>query len=51
MKWFLLIAFAIISLVLMFTGGITTKELYIGTVVMLAAEYVEDAIERHNDNG
>ena len=50
MKWFLLIVFTIISLVLLFTGGITTKELYIGAVVMLAAEYVEDAIERNNND-
>lgn len=50
MKWILLIAFATITCVLLFTGGITTKELYIGTVIMLAAEYVEDAIQRNGDN-
>ena len=50
MKWVLLITFLVITLVLLFNGGITIKELYIGAVVMLAAEYVEDAIERNNND-
>lgn len=51
MKWILLIAFAMITIYLLFTGCITIKESYIGTVIMLAAEYIEDAIQRRADNG
>ena len=46
MKWFLLIIFALYSVAMVMTNNITMSDLYIGTVIFMAAEYIEDAIER-----
>ena len=46
MKYLLLIIFAVYSVAMLMIGTITTEDLYIGTVIMLAAEYIENAIER-----
>ena len=51
MKLFLLIFFALYSIMLVITNNITVGELYIGTVIFMAAEYIEDAIQRNDDNG
>ncbi len=46
MKWLLIILFTVYSVAMLVTGNITTGNFYIGTVILLAAEYIEDAIER-----
>jgi len=41
-----LIVWGLLSFVLMLTGSIGGAELYIGSCIMLAAEYVEVALKR-----
>lgn len=46
MKWVPLIMFALISIVSLISGAIEAKDIYLGAVIFLAAEYIECAIER-----
>jgi len=46
MKFFYLAAFAVVSIFLGATGHIAMRDMYIGTTIFLAAEYIECATER-----
>lgn len=46
MRFFYLVIFAVISIFLGATGQIELRDMYIGTTMFLAAEYIECAIER-----
>ena len=47
MKWIYLVIFAVYSILLVITRDVTARDLYIGATIFLAAEYIEDAIERN----
>lgn len=42
MKYVILALWVVMSLVLMFKGGVSTTELYLGASMILAAEYVAE---------
>ena len=46
MRFFYLAVFAVVSVLLGATGYITIRDMYIGTTILLAAEYIECAIDR-----
>lgn len=46
MKFIYLVVFTVVSIFLGATGHIAERDMYIGMIVFLAAEYIECAIER-----
>ena len=50
MTWYVLILWAIITAVLFLPGNIDCNALYIGTSMMLAAEYIEAVWKRRAYN-
>ena len=47
MRWVILVLWAVLTLVLVFRGSISSTEVYLGASMMLAAEYV--AVEAKSD--
>lgn len=46
MRFIYLAVFTVVSIILGATGHITERDMYIGATILLAAEYIECAIER-----